>query len=124
MKVLILCGGYGARLAGVGADVPKPMVPVGGKPMAWHIMKGFAHWGFDDFVLALGYRGDLFRQYFLNLSMMVDDVAIDLERGSRAVLYESGDRLSWKITLADTGDRKSTRLNSSHIQKSRMPSSA
>src|SRR5204863_345751 len=80
MKVLILCGGYGARLAGVGADVPKPMVPVGGRPMAWHIMKGFAHWGFDDFVLCLGYRSDLFRQYSLNLSMMVDYVTLDLSQ--------------------------------------------
>ena len=102
MKVMILCGGYGARLAGVGVDVPKPMVPVGGKPMAWHIMKGFAHWGFDDFVLCLGYRSDLFRQYFLNLSMMVEDVALDLSTGSRSVLH--GEQpLDWKITLADTG---------------------
>ena len=103
MKVLILCGGYGARLAGVGADVPKPMVPVGGKPMAWHIMKGFAHWGFDDFVLCLGYRSDLFRQYFLNLSMMVEDVTLDLSKGSRSVLQGSENHLDWKITLADTG---------------------
>ena len=73
MKVLILCGGYGARLAGVGVDVPKPMVPIGGKPMAWHIMKGFAHWGFDDFVLCLGYRSDLFRQYFLNFPRELEE---------------------------------------------------
>jgi glucose-1-phosphate cytidylyltransferase len=102
MKVMILCGGYGARLAGVGADVPKPMVPVGGRPMVWHIMKGFAHWGFDDFVLCLGYRAELFRQYFLNLSMMVDDVTLDLKTGSRAVAHD-GERLDWTITLADTG---------------------
>ncbi len=102
MKVLILCGGYGARLAGVGVDVPKPMVPIGGKPMVWHIMKGFAHWGFHDFVLCLGYRSDLFRQYFLNLSMMVEDVTLDLA-GAAPLLHDRADGLDWKITLADTG---------------------
>ena len=106
MKVLILCGGYGARLAGVGVDVPKPMVPIGGKPMVWHIMKGFAHWGFDDFVLCLGYRSDLFRQYFLNLSMMVEDVTLDLSSAAPPVLHDSGNRLDWKITLAEHGTRQ------------------
>ena len=107
MKVMILCGGYGARLAGVGVDVPKPMVPVGGKPMAWHIMKGFAHWGFDDFVLCLGYRSDLFRQYFLNLSMMVEDVsARSLRRGSRSITCMVEKPLDWKITLRGHGARR------------------
>jgi glucose-1-phosphate cytidylyltransferase len=103
MKVMILCGGYGARLAGVGVDVPKPMIPLGGKPMVWHIMKGFAHWGFHDFVLCLGYRSDLFRQYFLNLAMMVEDVTLDLASDARPVLHDPAIHLDWKITLADTG---------------------
>ena len=64
MRVLILCGGFGTRLAGANADLPKPMVPIGGKPIVWHIMKGFVHWGFNDFVLCLGYRSELFKQYF------------------------------------------------------------
>lgn len=103
MRILILCGGYGTRLAGVGTDLPKPMVPIGGRPMIWHIMKGFAHWGFRDFVLCLGYRSDLFRQYFLNLSLMVEDVTLDLSNGARPVLHAAPDTLDWTITLAETG---------------------
>src|SRR5471032_195586 len=81
MKVLILCGGYGSRLAGAGGDLPKPMVPVGGKPMVWHIMRGLSHWGFREFVLCLGFRSDLFKQYFLNLSTMLNDVTLELSSG-------------------------------------------
>ena len=103
MKVLILCGGYGARLGAAGGDVPKPMVPIGGKPILWHIMKGFAHWGFNDFVLCLGYRSDLFRQYFLNLSLMVDDVTLDLSNGAQPIVHQPTNGLNWRITLADTG---------------------
>ena len=103
MRVMILCGGYGSRLAGVGADVPKPMIPLGGKPVVWHIMKGFAHWGFHDFVLCLGYRSDLFRQYFLNLAMMIEDVTLDLAGDARPVLHDPANHLDWTITLADTG---------------------
>jgi glucose-1-phosphate cytidylyltransferase len=103
MKVFILCGGYGARLAGVSADLPKPMIPLGGKPMVWHIMKGFAHWGFNHFVLCLGYRSDLFRQYFLNLSAMVEDVTLDLAGHASPVLHDPANHLDWTITLADTG---------------------
>jgi glucose-1-phosphate cytidylyltransferase len=103
MKVLILCGGYGTRLAGVGVDLPKPMIPIGGRPMVWHIMKGFAHWGFRDFVLCLGYRSDLFRQYFLNLSLMIEDVTLNPSDGARPVLHAPEREHDWNITLADTG---------------------
>jgi glucose-1-phosphate cytidylyltransferase len=103
MKVLILCGGLGTRLAGASGDLPKPMVPVGGKPMVWHIMKGFAHWGYRDFVLCLGYRSDLFKQYFLNLSLMLHDVTLDLSNGSQPVVHKRPVEMDWKITLAETG---------------------
>lgn len=103
MKILILCGGYGTRLAGVGTDLPKPMVPIGGRPMIWHIMKGFAHWGFRDFVLCLGYRSDLFRQYFLNLSLMIEDVTLNLSNGARPQIHAATTDLDWTITLAETG---------------------
>ena len=103
MKVLILCGGYGSRLGGAGGDLPKPMVPVGGKPMVWHIMRGFGHWGFREFVLCLGYRGDLFKQYFLNLSMMVGDVTLNLADGRPPTLHQRGPEADWTVTLADTG---------------------
>jgi len=103
MKVLILCGGQGSRLAGAGGDLPKPMVPVGGKPMVWHIMKGFAHWGFSDFVLCLGYRSDLFKQYFLNLSLMLNDVTLRLSNGAPPTLHQRCPEMDWTITLAETG---------------------
>jgi len=102
MHVLILCGGYGTRLAGANGESPKPMVPIGGKPILWHIMKGFAHWGFKDFVLCLGYRSDLIKQYFLNLATMLNDVTIDL--GQREVMVDrESERLDWRITMAETG---------------------
>jgi glucose-1-phosphate cytidylyltransferase len=103
VKVLILCGGLGSRLAGAAGDLPKPMVPVGGKPMVWHIMKGFAHWGYRDFVLCLGYRSDLFKQYFLNLSTMLNDVTIDLSNGAAPTVHQRAPAIDWKITLAETG---------------------
>ena len=102
MKVLILCGGHGTRLAGSSGDLPKPMVPIGGKPILWHIMKGFAHWGCKDFVLCLGYRSDVIKQYFLNLAAMVNDVTVDL--GTRAsTVGKETEPLDWRITLAETG---------------------
>ena len=103
MKILILCGGQGSRLAGTGGDLPKPMVPVGGKPMVWHIMKGFAHWGFRDFVLCLGYRSDLFKQYFMNLSLMLHDVTLDLSNGAPPKVHQRVPEMDWTITLAETG---------------------
>ena len=102
MKVLILCGGHGTRLAGSSGELPKPMVPIGGKPILWHIMKGFAHWGYNDFVLCLGYRSDVIKQYFLNLTTMVNDVTVDL--GTRAAIVDAqSEPLDWRITLAETG---------------------
>ena len=106
MKVVILCGGHGTRLAGL-SELPKPLVPIGGRPILWHIMRGFAHWGFQDFVLCLGYRSDLLKQYFLNLSSMLDDVTIDLARG-RQVLHGTPDEMNWKVTLAETGQDSMT----------------
>lgn len=103
MKVVILCGGFGTRLAGGASDLPKPMVPVGGKPIIWHIMNGFAAWGFQDFLLCLGYRSDVFKQYFLNLSTMVGDVTVDLSAGGSLQLHQQLPEMNWKITLAETG---------------------
>jgi glucose-1-phosphate cytidylyltransferase len=103
MKVLILCGGYGSRLGNLGVELPKPMVPIGGKPILWHIMKGFSHWGFQDFVLCLGYRSDLIKQYFLNLPQMVEDVTLDLSGARPPVVHNHADEVSWRITLAETG---------------------
>jgi glucose-1-phosphate cytidylyltransferase len=103
MKVMVLCGGQGSRLAGAAGDLPKPMVPVGGRPILWHIMKGFAHWGFTDFVLCLGHRSDVVKQYFLNLSLMLNDVRLDLADGRGPHALDDSDERGWRITLAETG---------------------
>lgn len=103
MKVVILCGGYGTRLAGLATELPKPMVPIGGKPILWHIMRGFAHWGFRDFVLCLGYRSDIVKQYFLNLSVMLEDVTLDLSRSNGPILHNHRPEREWTITMAETG---------------------
>ncbi len=102
MKVVILCGGYGTRLAGLGGELPKPLTPIGGRPILWHVMKGLAHRGFDEFVLCLGYRSDLFKHYFLDLSAMLGDVTVDLASGRRHV-HTAGSESGWRVTLAETG---------------------
>jgi len=103
MKVMIVCGGYCSRLVGVPGDMPKPMVSVGGRPMVWHIMDGFARAGFRDFVLCLGYRSDVFKQYFMHLSSMLGDVTVDLARGKEPVLHRVPAEMDWCVTMAETG---------------------
>ncbi|MDX1997662.1 MAG: sugar phosphate nucleotidyltransferase [Thermoanaerobaculia bacterium] len=102
MKVLVLCGGQGSRLGPVAGDLPKPMVPIGGRPILWHILSGFAHWGFRDFGLLLGFRSDLVKQYFLNLPVMLGDVTIDYARGGAPTVAEAA-LPDWRITLLETG---------------------
>jgi len=102
MKVVILCGGSGSRLRGETEFRPKPMVEVGGRPLLWHIMKMYAHYGFQEFVLCLGYKGEQIRQYFLDYEAMTRDVTIHLGHPSRVTLH--GNAIEpWTITLADTG---------------------
>ncbi|MGE0041812.1 MAG: glucose-1-phosphate cytidylyltransferase [Vicinamibacterales bacterium] len=103
MKVMILCGGQGTRLAGAGGDQPKPMVPIGDRPILWHIMRGFAHWGFRDHILCLGYRSDVIKQYFLNLPLMVHDVRVEIGSGRPPVTMGRGDEQGWRITMVETG---------------------
>lgn len=103
MKVVILCGGYGSRLAGVPGDMPKPMVSVGGRPILWHIMNGFASSGFRDFVLCLGYRSEVFKQYFMHLASMLGDVTVDLARGNAPVVHRAPAEMDWCVTMAETG---------------------
>ncbi|MEW6320192.1 MAG: glucose-1-phosphate cytidylyltransferase [Acidobacteriota bacterium] len=103
MKVMILCGGRGTRLAGVNGDLPKPMVPIGGRPILWHIMRGFAHWGFREFILCLGYRSEVIKQYFLDLPAMIHDVTVEPGRGRRVSAAGALEEDGWRITLAETG---------------------
>lgn len=101
MKVVILAGGLGTRLSEETSVRPKPMVEVGGKPILWHIMKIYSSYGFNDFVICLGYRGYYIKEYFANYYRHESDLTIDLSNDTTQVLNTSAE--PWKITLIDTG---------------------
>jgi glucose-1-phosphate cytidylyltransferase len=103
MKTVILCGGYGTRIRGVADDLPKPMLPLGNYPILWHIMKYYAECGYRDFILCLGYKGHLIKEFFFNYDLLVKDFTITLG-GARSVDYHNQHAESdWQVTLADTG---------------------
>ena len=101
MKVVILAGGLGTRLGERSIDIPKPMVPIGDKPILWHIMRIYAHYGFNDFVLCLGYKGELIKDYFHHYQARVSDCSVNVFTGE--IIYHHPERMDWKVTLADTG---------------------
>jgi glucose-1-phosphate cytidylyltransferase len=103
MKVVILCGGLGTRLREETEFRPKPMVEVGGRPILWHIMKIYAHHGFRDFVLCLGYRGNIIKEYFLNYEAMNNDFTMRLGEKSHIQCHGHHAEEGFKVTLADTG---------------------
>src|SRR5256712_1078907 len=103
MQVMILCGGLGTRLGDESEVRPKPMVEIGGKPILWHIMKTYSHHGFTDFVLCLGYKGDVIRQYFLNYHLMNSDVRVKLGTNQLEPLEMFHDERDWCVVLAETG---------------------
>jgi glucose-1-phosphate cytidylyltransferase len=107
MKTVILCGGLGTRLAEETEARPKPMVTLGGRPILWHIMSFYGAQGFKDFSLALGYKGDLIKKYFLHYYALTHDFTVDLKSGKMS--YE-GDRSTrdWRVSLVDTGERTET----------------
>jgi glucose-1-phosphate cytidylyltransferase len=105
MKVVILCGGLGARLREETEFKPKPMVNIGNKPILWHIMKIYAHYGFKDFILCLGYKGERIKEYFFNYEILNNDFTIELGNHKKIELHSSLDEKAWRVTLADTGDR-------------------
>ena len=100
-KVVILAGGRGTRLAEETSIRPKPMVEIGGKPILWHIIKIYASYGFKDFLIACGYKGEMIKEYFHNYYIHNSDYIIDLKDGSRQVFRSNGD--DWRVGLFDTG---------------------
>jgi glucose-1-phosphate cytidylyltransferase len=107
MKVMILAGGLGTRLREETEYKPKPMVEIGGRPILWHIMKTYARFGYTEFVLALGYKGDVIRDYFLNYAVRNCDVTLTL--GQRDLdVHDPVAEWGWRITLADTGEKTLT----------------
>ena len=101
MKVIILAGGLGTRLSEETTLKPKPMVEIGGKPMLWHIMNIYAHHGFNEFIIALGYKADVIKEYFLNFYAVNNDLTIELSKGQTTV--HDGRQPNWTVHLVDTG---------------------
>lgn len=102
MKVVIFCGGLGMRLREFAENIPKPMVPIGYRPILWHLMKYYAHFGHKDFILCLGYRADAIKQYFRNYDECLSNDFTLSEGGKQVSLFNS-DITDWKITFAETG---------------------
>jgi glucose-1-phosphate cytidylyltransferase len=106
MKVILLAGGFGTRLVEYTDVIPKPMVPVGGKPMLWHIMNTYAHFGHKDFYIALGYKAEVIKEYFLDYRALNADFTVDLTTGD--VVPHQIDSVDWRVTLVHTGDKTMT----------------
>jgi glucose-1-phosphate cytidylyltransferase len=102
MKVVLFCGGAGMRLRGYVDDIPKPMVPIGTRPILWHLMKYYAHFGHKDFVLCLGYRGDAIKDYFLRYDESVSNDFV-WSRGGKNIEFINRDSDDWTITFVETG---------------------
>ena len=101
MKVIILAGGFGTRLSEYTDSIPKPMVTIGGKPILWHIMDTYAKFNHKDFYIALGYKSEVIKEYFLNYRTLNSDFTVDLSNGD--ILEHQQDPVDWKVTLVDTG---------------------
>jgi glucose-1-phosphate cytidylyltransferase len=107
-KAVILCGGQGTRIRDVSDLVPKPMLPIGGRPILWHIMKTYAHHGIKDFVLCLGYKGWVIKEFFLQYKAMTSDVTVHLGEHGKIEFHGQTEEAGWKVTLVDTGEASQT----------------
>jgi glucose-1-phosphate cytidylyltransferase len=103
MKVVVLAGGLGTRLAEETGVKPKPMVEIGGRPILWHILRHYAHHGFREFVIALGYKGEQVKRYFLDYRALSSDLTVSLADGGVTVHGEDAAREDWVVHLVDTG---------------------
>ena len=103
MDVVVLCGGMGTRLSEETTLKPKPMVEIGGKPILWHIMKYYSSYGFNRFILDLGYRGEYIKEYFYNYKITRSDFTIKFQADTSTVIHNHTDEFEWEITFIDTG---------------------
>lgn len=108
MKIILLCGGMGTRLREETEFKPKPMVEIGGKPILWHIMKIYSTFGFKEFILALGYKGNIIKDYFINYFLYNNDITIQLGNKEKIIVHGNHDEQDWKVTLVDTGEESMT----------------
>jgi glucose-1-phosphate cytidylyltransferase len=102
MKAVILAGGLGTRISEESSSRPKPMIEIGGKPILWHIMKIYSHYGINDFIVCCGYKGYVIKEYFANYFLHMSDVTFDMQKNSMEVHQHFAE--PWKVTLVDTGD--------------------
>lgn len=117
MKVVILCGGKGTRLREETEFRPKPMLPIGSRPILWHIMKTYAHHGHRDFILCLGYKGDIIKDYFRNYHWHTCDTTLKLGTQPEIKFHNSHNEEDWSVTLADTGENSMTAYRIHQIEK-------
>ena len=117
MKVVILCGGMGTRLREETEFRPKPMIQIGTKPILWHIMKHYAHYGFNQFVLCLGYKGEAIKEYFYHYTLHNNDVTVKLGKDRQIMIHENSQVEDWEITLVDTGQSALKGARISKVQK-------
>ena len=117
MKVVLLCGGMGTRLREETTLIPKPMVEIGGRPILWHIMKIYSHYGFNEFILCLGYKGDVIRRYFFEYHRMNCDVTLRLGAPDQLALHSQHEAEDWQVTLAETGALDMTASRIRKIEK-------
>ncbi len=115
MKVVLLAGGLGTRISEETTIKPKPMIEIGGKPIIWHIMKIYAQYGFNEFVVCLGYKGHLIKEYFINYFLYNSDITVELEKNVLDVHFTNSE--SFKVTLVDTGLNTNTAGRIKKIQK-------
>ena len=115
MKVVILAGGMGTRLTEETMVKPKPLIEIGGKPIIWHIMKIYEQFGYNDFIICLGYKGNLIKEYFINYYLYNSDITVELEKNKLEVHYTSTE--SFKVTLVDTGASTNTAGRIKKVQK-------
>ena len=115
MKTVILCGGRGTRLREHTEFIPKPLVRVGGMPILWHIMKIYSHYGFNDFVLCLGYKGDMIKDFFLNYEQKSSDFTLNLKR--KQITIHNSNVEDWNIIFAETGLNTLTGSRIKRIEK-------
>lgn len=117
IRVVILCGGFGTRLREETEFRPKPLIEIGGKPILWHIMKIYAYYGFKNFILCLGYKGEMIKEYFLNYEAMNNDFTIQLGTKEKIEFHSNHAEGDWVVTLADTGLNSMTGARIKRIER-------
>jgi glucose-1-phosphate cytidylyltransferase len=117
MKVVILCGGQGTRIRDVADNIPKPMIPIGGYPILWHIMKYYSMFGHNEFILCLGYQGNVIKEFFLNYEVNVSDFTLQLGDKKSVHFHNQIKEKDWVITFAETGEKSMTGARIRKIRK-------